>query len=83
MPALRHKAAMFLFWFSSILKACGKLVIRDRTIVCDCLSLPGWFILDEMLIHQTAISGKLIGFEWMYWPMPELWITEMKALKGF
>jgi len=34
---LRHKIAMVLFWLSSILKARGKLVIQDRTIVADCL----------------------------------------------
>ena len=73
---------MVLFWFSSVLKVCGKMVIQDRTIVCDCLSLPGRFILDECIIHQTAITGKLIGFEWAYWPMPEPLITELKTLKG-
>jgi len=83
MKNLRQKAAMVLFWFSSVLKACGKLVIQDRTIVADCLSLPGWFILDECIIHKTPITGKLIGFEWDYWPMPDDWITQMKILKGF
>jgi len=83
MKNLRQKAAMVLFWFSSVLKVCGKMVIQDRTIVADCLSLPGWFILDEMIIHQTPITGKLIGFEWTYWPMPEDWCREMKVLKGF
>jgi len=78
---LRRKAAMVLFWLSSVLKACGKLMMSNRTIVCDCLSLPGWFILDECIIHQTAVSGKLIGFEWTYWPMPELWIIELNKLK--
>jgi len=78
---IRHKIAMVLFWLSSVLKACGKLVIQDRTIVCDCLSLPGWFILDECIIYQTAISGKLIGFEWTYRPMPEDWCLEMTGLK--
>jgi len=46
------------------------------------LPLPGWFILDECIIHQTPLKDKkLIGFDWHYWPMPDEWVKEMWKLK--
>jgi len=52
-------------------------------IVVDILSFPGWFIVDECIIHQTPIPDfKLIGFQWDYWPMPDDWTKEMQRLKN-
>ena len=72
-----YKIARLLFVLSSMLKAAGKLIL-PQGILCDCLSLPGWFIIDGMIIHQTPITGNLVGFQWDYWPMPEI---ELKKLK--
>ena len=77
---MRRKLSHMLLAASSWLKACSKKLL-PKGVVCDCLTLPGWFILDEMIIHQTPIAGKLIGFQWDYWPMPEPWIIEMRKLK--
>ena len=62
----------------------GKLVApKEKTIVCDALTLPGWFILDNCMIHQVMMSHKkLIGFEWHTYPMPNEWIAEMEKLKA-
>jgi len=62
---MRRKIAYILFSLSSLFKGLGKLIItKDKTIVVDALTLPGWFIIDNCMIHQVDLrSGKLIGFE--------------------
>jgi len=78
---LRNRISKILFALSSIFRACGKFICKDTTILVAVLPLPGWFILDECIIHQTPLYGKLIGFEWKYWPMPDDWCKEMNILK--
>jgi len=77
---IKTRIVHWLMALSSCLKACSKMLLPN-CVVCDCLTLPGWFILDECIIHQTPIVGKLVGFQWDYWPMPEPWIVEMNKLK--
>ena len=80
---MRHKIAHTCFALSSVFKALGKVIIaKEKTIVVDALTLPGWFVLDNHIIHQVVLkSKKLIGFEWHTYLMPEAWITEMDKLK--
>jgi len=65
-------------------KALGKLVIsKERTILVGALSLPGWFILDECIIHQAPLEFRCLknGFEWSIYPMPVEWCEMMQNLK--
>jgi len=80
---MRQKIAYICFHLSSLFKLLGKLARSKRkTIVADMLSLPGWFVLDECIIHQTPLKDKkIVGFQWDYWPMPEPWVKEMRGLK--
>jgi hypothetical protein len=80
---MRRKLAYLLFGLSSLCKALGKLVInKEQTIVVDALTLPGWFVLDECIIHQINIGRKgFPGFEWHWWSMPDEWCKEMRRLK--
>ena len=81
---MRHKLAHILFSLSSVCKALGKLIItREKTIVVDALTLPGWFVLDNCMIHQVMMSSKkLVGFEWHTYSMPAEWCREMEKLKS-
>jgi len=82
---MRLKIARILFSLSSILKCLGKLIItKERTIVIDVLSLPGWFVLDDFIICQRVIDDDILknGFKWLTWPMPDEWIAEMGKLKS-
>ena len=80
---IRHKIAYTLFGLSSLCKALAKLVVtKERTIVCDALSLPGWFILDECIIHHITVRHKgFPGFEWRYWSMPDEYCRQLRILK--
>jgi len=80
---IRVKLSNLFFGISSLFKALGTLIrTKDKTVLVAILPLPGWFILDECIIHQTPLeSKKLIGFDWHYWPMPNDWIKEMQELK--
>ena len=81
---MRLKIALILLSISSIFKFFGKLVIpKEKTIVCDVLTLPGWFVLDNCIIHQVMMSSKkLIGFEWHTYSMPKEWCQQMDMLKS-
>ena len=80
---MRTKAAYIILGFSSLLKALAKLVIqKDRTIIVESLTMPGWFIIDEQLIHHIKRKTKgFPGFEWRCWPMPDEYCEQMKTLK--
>ena len=80
---MRIHLAHLCFALSSVFRFFGKMIItKEKSIVCDALTLPGWFILDEMMIQQVAFNNtKLIGFEWKCWPMPEQWCEQMWGLK--
>lgn len=76
-----NKLAKILFWLSSVFKALGKLCI-GKYIVVDVLSLPGWFIMDEVIIYESPLKDKkLIGFNWDYFSMPDEWCRQMQKLK--
>jgi len=79
----RTKLSNFCFGISSLFKGLGILFrTKDKTILVAVLPLPGWFILDECIIHQMPLKNKkLIGFDWYYWPMPDEWIMEMQKQK--
>ena len=82
---MRFKIAHMLFSLSSVLKSLGKLIItKEKTIVIDALSLPGWFVLDNFIICQRVVNDDILrhGFEWLTWPMPNEWIAEMEKLKA-
>ena len=82
---LRYNISCFLLWLSSILKSAGKIVrSKDKTIVCDMLTLPGWFVLDSFLIYQEPIFNSKIfknGFSWKCYKMPDEWNIQMNKLK--
>jgi len=84
--AVRLRIARACFALSSLFRFFGKMIItKEKSIVCDALTLPGWFILDEMMIQQVALSDHHMlknGFEWRYWPMPEEWCRQMYGLKN-
>lgn len=77
-----RKLAKILFSMSSFFKSLGKIV-NGKTIVVDVLTLPGWFIIDECIIHMTPLKDKKIlsGINWEYWPMPDKWCDIMNELK--
>jgi len=85
MKLFRRKLAYLCFALSSCFRGLGKLIItKESTIVCDALTLPGWFILDEMMIQQLPLFNHHMlknGFEWRYWPMPDEWCKVMQELK--
>jgi len=81
---LRRKISYVCFSISSIFKFLGKVVIpKQKTIIVDLLTLPGWFILDNCMIHQIRLRDKkLVGFEWHTYDMPPEWIALMTKLKS-
>lgn len=81
---VRQKIAKICFWLSSLFRAAGVFIrSRDRTIVADALSLPGWFILDDYIIFMDALDDPIFktGFTWHCWPMPDLWCDQMSKYK--
>ena len=80
---MRRRIAYFCFFLSSVFKGLGKFVItKEKTILVDALSLPGWFIIDNCLIYQSNFNdGKLLGFQWETFTLPDQWITQLNNLK--
>ena len=80
---MRTQAAKIIFGLSSLLKALAKLVVqKDRTIIVESLTMLGWFIIDEQIIHQIKRKTKgFPGFEWRCWPMPDEYCKQMRTLK--
>jgi hypothetical protein len=79
------KTARICLWIAGWFRFLGKLAIpKKKTVVVDILTLPGWFILDECIVHQVPLESDLLGngFQWDYWPMPEDWCKELSKLKG-
>jgi len=84
MNTIRQNIAYTCFSISSLFRGLGKMVItKEKSIVVDALTLPGWFILDECIIHHIqGTDGKLKnGFVWHYWPMPDEYCEQMQKLK--
>lgn len=85
MSRLRRNIAYTCFGISSVFKAIGKFVItKEKTIVVDMLSLPGWFVVDEHItwIESPIKDSKLKGgFAWHCWGMPDKWCEHMDKLK--
>ena len=76
---IRRKLAYFCFFLSSVFKSLGKYVLtKEKTILVDALSLPGWFILDNCIIYCTMLKK---GFQWEYWTLPDQWIINMNKIK--
>jgi hypothetical protein len=76
---MRQRAAYLMFGLSSLCKALGKLIItRERRIIVDALTLPGWFIVDDRIVCVAGIPG---GFEWRYWQMPNNYIEQLDEMK--
>lgn len=80
---VKQKLGHILLYISTIFNFMSKLMLSPDNIVIDSLTLPGWFVLNDTLIfHQNYKDKKLgIGFEWKYWPMPDLWCDQLNALK--
>jgi len=80
----RRGIAKILFGLSSVCKSLGKYILtKEKTIVCDALSLPGWFILDKCMIYQIPLENeKLVGFEWHTYSMPDEWCDTMDKMSG-
>ena len=70
---------IYMFWPFQLFRGMGKLCRGGKTIVCDPLTLPGWFIMDCHIIKQTGFKN---GFQWETWSMPEQWMQDMDKLKG-
>jgi len=59
---MRYKLAHLCFGLSSLFLGLGKMIRSGPMIVCDCLTLPGWFILDCHLIEQAPPEEWIEGF---------------------
>ena len=71
MSLLRQKIAYIFFGLASLFKFLGKITRSDVTVICDPLTLPGWFVLDGCLIEIVDYKGqKLKGSEWHRITMP-------------
>ncbi len=59
------------------------VISKEKTIVVDALTLPGWFVLDCHMIHQTPLLTDVMknGFTWDTYPMPDAWNKQMDKLK--
>jgi len=64
----------FFLWISSFFKY---LALKSSKIplICDALSIPGWFVMHEHIIHMTVLkNGKLSnGTQWDCYEMPDEW----------
>jgi len=80
---VRRYTAYVFFSLSSICKFFGKLILnKEKGIIVDVLTMAGWFVLDECMIHQKDLANcKLIGFEWNVYPMPLEYVKMMRKLK--
>ena len=79
MSLLRQKIAYIFFGLASLFKFLGKITRSDVTVICDPLTLPGWFVLDGCLIEMVEYKDhKIKGTEWHSYPMPDDWCKQMK-----
>jgi hypothetical protein len=78
---MRYKLAYLCFGLSSLFLGLGKMIRSGPMIVCDCLTLPGWFILDCHLIEQVPLKGGLRGFDWHTYLLPDEYVKQMDKLK--
>lgn len=77
---MRYKLAYLCFGLASCLIGVGKFIRSGPTVVCDCLTLPGWFILDCRLIEQVPLEKGVIGFEWNTYELPVEYVKQMNRL---
>ncbi|MBW2636784.1 MAG: hypothetical protein JRC86_04555 [Deltaproteobacteria bacterium] len=79
MIKIRLTLAYICFSLSSLFKGVGKLMAGGgKIIVVDALTLPGWFVSDDFLVHIVK-SG--VGVRWDNYRMPIEWIREMEEAK--
>ena len=82
---MRQRTAFVLFCLSSWLIFLGKAIrSKDKSIIVDALTLPGWFIVDENITQVTGpLETKHLknGFTWKFWDMPDEYIKQMRKLK--
>ena len=74
---MKYKLAYLFLGLSSWFKFMGKMTL-SRGIVCDVLTLPGYFIIDCHIIKQTGMKN---GFQWETWLLFDQYIKDMNRLK--
>ena len=76
---IRRYIAYILFGLSSLCKSLGKHIItKEKTVVVDALTLPGYFIIDCYLVKNTKLMK---GFQLETWLLPEQYIKDMNKEK--
>ena len=75
---MRRKLSYMCFGLSSFFLGLGKFLRGGKTIICDPLTLSGWFVIDCSLIKQSGLKN---GFQWETWALPETYVKDMDKLK--
>jgi len=75
---MKYRIACLFLGLSSWFKFIGKAMV-PKGIVCDVLTLPGYFILDCHIIKQTGLKN---GFQWETWLLFDQYIDDMNKLKN-
>ena len=73
---MKHKIGYFLLYIASTLKQLGKKFL-PKTVVTDVLSVSGWFIVQNNLVHYKMIPLPTIDFTIETYKMPEDWNKQL------